>query len=156
MKSTLLTVAAFVVLGACATPPQAPAPKAKSGIENPRLSAKAVLREDPDLACADPATTFDATLARRAAPDSLAETFDAVANCRRDAARGLVRAHAEGRLSAAQAAARLIGLRGATRRDVARLRAAVFNRQGANALQTRLAQAETQQDDLVLGAELGS
>ncbi|MEM1299132.1 MAG: hypothetical protein AAGH68_07600 [Pseudomonadota bacterium] len=141
MQRYISAIAVAALLQACAAPEQPVPQKPSVRIENRALSVAGPSREASDQACRSEADGFDTALSRRSAADTIMDAFDAVALCRRTEALRL----AAQLTNKAQAGAALIGLRGAMRRDVDRLRRAMAGRRDANALGARIARAQSLQ-----------
>lgn len=151
MFARLLCCLVIVTLTACeAPPPPTTAAPSLAAIENPGLSARSLKSEDADRTCAADARALDAALRTRSGTDTLATAFDRVARCREGVAGSIIAGPRSTRADQARAAALLIGLRGALRRDVARLNGALFNRPDGQALRAQISSARERMDALVL------
>lgn len=149
MRAILLGGVVVTLLAACEAPQPAQGLSARA-VEDARLSAQGPSREIADEACRAEATALDTVLNRRGTGTPVAEAFDKVANCRHAAAEAIILAHANGSIPRARAAADLIGLRGAMRRDVARLETAIFRSGTGGDLRARAMSARDRQDRLTL------
>ncbi|MFK7944935.1 MAG: hypothetical protein AB8B85_18780 [Paracoccaceae bacterium] len=149
MKAFLRAMLALCVLAACAAPP--PAKRATEPlVEDPRLSALGPSKETSDQSCQAEADALDRALSSGRRDSALEVAFDNVASCRQNAAEALIMAYRSGRIAGDKAGATLIGMRGAMRRDVARLEGMLFNQSDSGALRSRMIAARNRQDALVL------
>ena len=149
MRAVLLAVLFMTLLAACGAPP-AERQVAAVAAGDARLSAGGPSREAADLACVTEARALDTALSRRVQGPQLSEVFDQIAICRHSAAEALILAHSQGQIPRARAAADLIGLRGAMRRDVARVEGVFFRDRSDGDLRARAVAAGERQDQLTL------
>lgn len=155
MRAVITALAIAVLLAGCAEEgtrePASRGPVTSAGlVDNPSLSVAGPSREGADRACRAEAGRFDAALSPGRDADAIVASFDALALCRTTAARQLVAGHGQGQVPRAEAGAALIGLRGAMRRDVGRIRTALLNRQDVEVLNSRIARAQDLQNVLIV------
>lgn len=149
MRAVLWAVLSVCVLSACGAPPPTQQTTSLHDSDSP-LSARGPSRETSDEACANEARALDTALRQRARGAELSTVFDQLASCRHTAAKALILAQSQGQIPRARAAADLIGLRGAMRRDVSRVETVFFTDRPGGDLRTRALAARDRQDQLIL------